>query len=61
MPIEGKFYTAKEVAAIYHVDERTVRRWIQGELEGTPIPHGHLVSQQALDKFVRPKRGKPKR
>jgi excisionase family DNA binding protein len=62
MPITGTFYTATEIAEIHGVDERTVRRWIQsGHLKAIRILQGLLlVEQSALDKFKRPRMGRPK-
>lgn len=62
MPITGTFYTAVEVAKIYGVDFRSVLRWIRKEqLSAIVVLGGHLIPQWALDKFTRPKVGRPRK
>jgi excisionase family DNA binding protein len=52
--MEGRYYTAKEVAARLQVTEKTVRSWIaQGGLRAARAGHFWRISDRALRDFLR--------
>lgn len=56
-PSKVEWFTTSEVAAVLHVQERSVRRWArQGELEAIRVGHRYRISKKSLDKFMRQRR-----
>jgi excisionase family DNA binding protein len=52
--VDEKYYTISEIAEIFRIDRRSVRKLIdQGQIEAIKVLNEYRISQRAIEAYIR--------